>query len=123
MGEFEGWEIPYRAEFDDAAQVFDLEPGDLVYWPQYSPHRVHNHDELNVSITTNHHDRAVLSTKRRLSHERLVSPQVQTRSALHGDRGLGSVLKLKGRRFHGHPQRGAVLGRAVRACHLFPCRS
>ena len=54
MGEFEGWEIPYRAELDDAAQVFDLEPGDLVYWPQYSPHRVHNHDELNVSITTNH---------------------------------------------------------------------
>lgn len=50
----EGWEVPYDKEFDRHAKVYDLEPGDMVYWPQFSPHRVENLNEFNVSITSNH---------------------------------------------------------------------
>lgn len=35
-------DVPYRAEFDAAAQVFDLPDNTLVCWPHTSPHRVDN---------------------------------------------------------------------------------
>lgn len=45
-------EIPYSPEFDKAADVFDLTPGDMVWWPQNAPHRIENLDSLNVSLST-----------------------------------------------------------------------
>ncbi len=45
-------EIPFEHWFDDHAQVLDLEPGTMVHWPQFAPHRVENHDSLCVSIST-----------------------------------------------------------------------
>ena len=45
-------EIPYSPEFDQSAVVFDLGPGDLVWWPQNWPHRIENLDSLNVSLST-----------------------------------------------------------------------
>lgn len=35
-------DVPYRAEFDESAQVFDLPDDILVCWPHTSPHRVEN---------------------------------------------------------------------------------
>lgn len=35
-------DVPYKAAFDEAAQVFDLEDNTLVCWPHTSPHRVVN---------------------------------------------------------------------------------
>lgn len=35
-------DIPYRAEFEDAANVYDLPENTLVAWPHTSPHRVEN---------------------------------------------------------------------------------
>jgi hypothetical protein len=52
--EWEGWEIPYRDEFDGLAEIFELAPGDVTFWPQHSPHRVQNLDTFSVSLTTNH---------------------------------------------------------------------
>jgi len=35
-------DVPYKASFDEAAQVFDLPDNTLVCWPHTSPHRVEN---------------------------------------------------------------------------------
>ena len=48
------FKLQYRAEFDAAAEVFELEPGGMLTWPLNSPHRVDNHDCLNISVTTEH---------------------------------------------------------------------
>ena len=47
-------ELDYRSEFDDEAMVVDLQPGQMVTWPQNTPHRVSNLEGLNVSLTTEH---------------------------------------------------------------------
>ena len=45
-------EVPYSPEFDRHADVFDLGPGDMVWWPQNAPHRIENLDSFNVSLST-----------------------------------------------------------------------
>ena len=52
-GEFSE-DVPYEPEFDQFALVFDVEPGQLLTWPQMAPHRVTNLDSLNVSLSTEH---------------------------------------------------------------------
>ena len=44
-------QIPYDPAWDRAAQVFELEPGMMVSWPQNAPHRVENGDMLNLSLS------------------------------------------------------------------------
>lgn len=46
--------LPYESWFDDYATVVDLQPGEMLTWPLYAPHRVHNHDCLNISVTMEH---------------------------------------------------------------------
>jgi hypothetical protein len=45
-------ELPYDSAFDEAAEIFDLEAGDMATWPRNCPHRVVNADCVNVSFTT-----------------------------------------------------------------------
>ena len=45
------FDLAYDEAFDARATVFDAEPGQLFHWPLNAPHRVDNHDCLNVSIT------------------------------------------------------------------------
>lgn len=52
-GEF-GEDLPYDAAFDEQAQVFDVEPGQMLTWPQNTPHRVTNLEGMNVSLSTEH---------------------------------------------------------------------
>lgn len=47
-------EIHYEPWYDEHADVYDLEPGQMLHWPLNGPHRVVNHDCLNVSVTTEH---------------------------------------------------------------------
>lgn len=47
-------EISYRPELDDLAEVYDLLPGQMITWPQHTPHRVVNTVGLNVSLSTEH---------------------------------------------------------------------
>ena len=47
-------DVPYRADFDRYALVYDVEPGQLLTWPQMTPHRVNNLEGLNVSLSTEH---------------------------------------------------------------------
>jgi hypothetical protein len=43
--------MPYEPWYDDYAKVVDLEPGQMLHWQLNAPHRVDNHDCLNVSMT------------------------------------------------------------------------
>lgn len=43
--------LGYEPWFDDHATSYDIEPGDMMTWPLNMPHRVDNHDMLNVSMT------------------------------------------------------------------------
>src|SRR5262245_7779078 len=45
--------VPYSSWYDDYAQVFEFEPGQMLCWPHTAPHRIENHDSLNVSMTVN----------------------------------------------------------------------
>jgi hypothetical protein len=47
-------DVPYNRSFDRYALVFDIEPGQLISWPQLTPHRVTNLDGLNVSLSSEH---------------------------------------------------------------------
>jgi hypothetical protein len=47
-------QMPYHDWFDEHATVFDLHPDEMLTWPLYAPHRVVNHDCLNVSVTMEH---------------------------------------------------------------------
>jgi hypothetical protein len=47
-------DMPYHAWYDDYATAFDLHPGEMLTWPLYAPHRVQNHDCLNISVTMEH---------------------------------------------------------------------
>jgi hypothetical protein len=47
-------DIPYEPWFDEYAEVIDLAPGDMLHWALNGPHRVKNHDCVNVSLTTEH---------------------------------------------------------------------
>lgn len=44
--------IKYDPSFEEHAQCFVLEPGQMMHWPLNSPHRVENLDCLNISMTT-----------------------------------------------------------------------
>jgi hypothetical protein len=52
-GEF-AEDLPYENWYDDYAQVFDVQPGQMLTWPQNTPHRVTNLDGMNVSLSTEH---------------------------------------------------------------------
>lgn len=53
IGEERHENLPYKKSFDEYAQSYELKPGQLVSWPQHSPHRVENVD-LNVSLTSSY---------------------------------------------------------------------
>jgi len=55
LGELHETDMPYSEALDNGANVYDLEPGYMLYWPLNLPHRVENMDCLNVSITTEHY--------------------------------------------------------------------
>ena len=50
--------LDHDPSFDAAATVFDLAPGQMLHWPLNSPHRIINHDCVNVSFATEHFTRA-----------------------------------------------------------------
>ncbi|PRY63679.1 hypothetical protein BCF74_10177 [Knoellia remsis] len=55
-------QLPYDPAFEEHAWSAVLEPGQVAWWPQNSPHRVANLEGLNVSLSTEH--RTPASTRR-----------------------------------------------------------
>lgn len=47
-------DISYEPWFEEYAGSYDLAPGEMLHWPLNGPHRVQNHDCVNVSLTTEH---------------------------------------------------------------------
>jgi hypothetical protein len=47
-------ELEFQTDWDALATIYDLEPGEMVTWPQHTPHRVVNTGDLNVSLSTEH---------------------------------------------------------------------
>jgi len=47
-------DLSYQPWFDDYAEVYDMEPGDMLHWALNGPHRVSNLDGFSVSLTTEH---------------------------------------------------------------------
>jgi len=54
LGDVHEISLDFQPWFDEYAEVLDLVPGRMVYWPLNSPHRIVNHDCLNISVTTEH---------------------------------------------------------------------
>ena len=48
--------LPYEIAFDEQAHSVELQPGEVLSWPQHSPHRVENMD-FNVSLATSYQSR------------------------------------------------------------------
>ena len=44
-------DIPYSAWYDEYARVYEFEPGQMLHWPHNAPHRIENHECLNISMT------------------------------------------------------------------------
>ncbi|MGL4810181.1 MAG: cupin-like domain-containing protein [Beijerinckiaceae bacterium] len=44
-------DVPDEKWYDAHAMVVDLQPGEMLHWPLNAPHRVENHDCLNISMT------------------------------------------------------------------------
>jgi len=47
-------DVPYHEEFETYSLVYDVEPGQMLTWPQHTPHRVTNIEGLCVSLSTEH---------------------------------------------------------------------
>lgn len=52
-------DMSYEPWYDEHAMAFDIGPGDMLHWPLNSPHRVDNHDCLNISLTTEYWTEAI----------------------------------------------------------------
>lgn len=86
-------EVPYSIEFDKKARVYELRPGEVLSWPQNSPHRVTNVEGVNISLSTVHETeesdrRKLVYCANRLFRRTYHLPLTSTREA-----GLGSYLK------------------------------
>ncbi len=44
-------QLPFNADLDSLALVHDLQPGEMMTWTQNAPHRIVNHDMVNVSLS------------------------------------------------------------------------
>jgi hypothetical protein len=47
-------DVPYQPWYDEHAESYVLNPGDMLHWSLNGPHRIENQDVLNVSLTTEH---------------------------------------------------------------------
>ena len=56
LNEIDEVEIPFELSWDDRpdCSTVDLQPGEMLLWGHNDPHRVENHDMMNVSLSTEH---------------------------------------------------------------------
>jgi hypothetical protein len=85
--------VPYRADFDERAEVIDLEPGDMASWPQNAPHRVTNFDTFNVSLSTEHVTRESRRRARVYCANRFLRRKLGYDEGSTSERGVRTLLK------------------------------
>lgn len=86
-------EVPYSPEFDKDAAVYDLDPGDLVWWPLNAPHRIENMDSLNVSLSTRYHTEESERRKLVYNANRFLRKKCWFRNLAVRETGLRSSVK------------------------------
>jgi len=86
-------EVPYSPEFDQYAEVFDLAPGNLVWWPQNAPHRIENLDTLNVSLSTRYHTEASERRKLVYNANRFFRKKLRFQQLSVSEGGMASSVK------------------------------
>lgn len=78
-------DLPYRPEMEPHARPVALSPGEAVYWPLHSPHRVLNGEDLNVSMSMDFAS----------PHSRLVNGVFHTHAVLRRKLGLSLTSRDK----------------------------
>jgi hypothetical protein len=86
-------EIPFELEFDKHADVFDLKPGDMIWWPQNAPHRIENLDSLNISLSTRYHTEESEHRKLVFNANRFFRRRLGLKSLSVKQTGLGAATK------------------------------
>ncbi|MEM6538388.1 MAG: hypothetical protein AAF668_11745 [Pseudomonadota bacterium] len=87
-------EIAYDPAFDNEASVVDLEPGEMLTWPLNGPHKVMNHDCLNVSVTTEHWTPAIRNSYAVHFANGMLRRKFGLNNLTHQTDGLGVYPKL-----------------------------
>ena len=85
--------LPYRQEFDAAAESFVLRPGQFASWPQNAPHRVTNLNSVNVSLSTEHFTRASRSRARVYKANRFLRQTLGLQAPSTRPAGAGALAK------------------------------
>lgn len=88
------FKLDYQPAFDAAAQVFELAPGQMLTWPLNAPHRVENHDELNISVTSEHWTDANRRSQRVLLANAVLRHRLGLTARSHADSGPGYWAKV-----------------------------
>jgi hypothetical protein len=104
LGEAHEISLDYQPWFDEYAEVIDLEPGRMLHWPLNWPHRIVNHDCLNVSFTTEHWTddlRSAYLVKYANGVLRRYMPSARLSESIHGPVawakfGLAAFVKMSG---------------------------
>ncbi|QDT65678.1 cupin-like domain-containing protein [Calycomorphotria hydatis] len=86
-------DVPYRREFDKLAEVYTLEPGQMVTWPQHTPHRVENLDSFNVSLSTEHYSPRAFRKVRVIRANRFLKNKLGLPVSAEQTDGLGFAVK------------------------------
>lgn len=85
--------LPYEPAYDDGAEVYDLEPGQWIAWAQNAPHRVTNHDSLNVSLSTEYFTRASRRRSRLYVANRFLRTRLGMNNLSARERGAVALAK------------------------------
>jgi Cupin-like domain len=86
-------EVPFSLDLDQHAEVFDLGPGDMVWWPQNAPHRIENCDSLNVSLSTRYHTEESERRKLIYNSNRFLRRKLGMKSLSVKETGMGAYMK------------------------------
>lgn len=86
-------DVPFQAEFDQRATVFDLDPGDALSWPQNSPHRVMVTEGMSVSLGTLHETKESVRRARVICANALLREKLGIRNPSMSEHGLVASVK------------------------------
>ncbi|MDP9140319.1 MAG: hypothetical protein M3O62_05920 [Pseudomonadota bacterium] len=86
--------LPYQQSYDCSAEVYDLEPGQWISWPQNAPHRVTNLDSVNVSLSTEHFTAASLRRFRLFVANRFFRTRLHCKDLSAQEDGVCALAKI-----------------------------
>jgi hypothetical protein len=85
--------VDYDTSFDSAALVFELEPGDVISWPQNAPHRIAAIEDVNVSMATEFRTRRSERRARLYRANRFLGRQMHLPVRSTNETGLTAAIK------------------------------